>query len=130
MLVSGSIVRVVLHLGDLSVTQPCFDLQLLFFVIMDQQAVSTAGRLSNDCSLHVADALALDKLMKALRHQPQLEALDIQFQGPYLSSDQWALDDPYLEDYRDVSDVTARMFQPAWRSACLLLQNSQMFRLR
>lgn len=93
-----------------------------------------AGRLSDDCTLHVADAVAVDKLMKALRNQTQLEAVNIQIQGPWLPSpDQGVysgMEDAHYAEYKCASKITAQLFIPVWKSACNLFKHGQMFQLR
>lgn len=113
-----------------------------------------AGQQSDDCSLHVADAIAVDRLIKALPSQSQLEAVEVAFGGAillnqarardYSDSNESSRDDfdsdeedemeaeaeEEADEYRDVCDVTAQMFQLAWMSVCRLLENVHLFRLR
>lgn len=104
-----------------------------------------AGQQSDDCSLHVADAVAVDALLKSLSTQTQLESVEIAFGGAILpdweediasdmDSDEEAMIEAEAEDevetYRHVSAITAQMFHPAWTSVCRLLEGSCMFRLR
>lgn len=106
----------------------------------------SAGQLSDDCSLHVADAVAVNRLMKSLKSQTQLEAIEVAFGGPVFSdlhlsehyldnediNEQVILDEQWRRqlDYHDVSEITAQMFLPAWSSICKLMENSQIFKLR
>ncbi len=107
--------------------------------------LASAGDQSDDCSLHVADAVAVDTLLKALSHQTQLESVEIAFGGPILphyesivGSDMDSEEEEMLEaeaeeeadTYRQMSAITAQMFHPVWTSVCRLLEGSCMFRLR
>ena len=107
--------------------------------------LASAGQQSDDCSLHVADAVALDTLLKALSNQTQLESIEIAFGGAILpdweediasdmDSDEEAMieaeADEEVEIYSHVSAITAQMFHPAWTSVCRLLEGDGMFRLR
>ena len=102
-----------------------------------------AGKQSGDCTLHVADATAVNKLIKSLAAQTQLEVLEITFEGAISpdedrdsDSDDWSeagmgggLASEDIAEYRRVSAVTAQMFHPAWSSMCELLENAQMPKL-
>lgn len=96
--------------------------------------------------MHVADAVAVDKLITALSTQSQLETVEIAFGGAFLS-DPDELDVPAdmspdeeadLYDameaendmYRQTSAITAQTFHPAWTSLCTFLENGNTFRLR
>jgi len=107
--------------------------------------LTSAGQQSDDCSLHVADAVAVDSLLKALSNQTQLEFVEIAFGGAILpdweeeiGSDMHSDEEEMLEAeaeeeveaYRHVCAITAQMFQPAWTSVCRLLEGSCMFGLR
>ena len=107
--------------------------------------MTSAGQQSDDCSLHVADAVAVDSLLKALSNQTQLEFVEIAFGGAILpdwedniTSDMDSEEEEMLEEeaddefkaYRHVSAITAQMFHPAWTAVCRLLEDSCMFGLR
>lgn len=96
--------------------------------------------------MHVADAVAVDKLIKALSAQTQLETVEVEFGGLILpTSDDIHIPsdfdsdedlDPYYalevenEEYRVTSAITAQMFAPAWMSVGNFVEDSNMFRLR
>ena len=96
--------------------------------------------------MHVADAVAVDKLIKALSAQTQLEAVEVIFAELILPSpddidvpsdfDSDEDPDPYhaLEaenaEYRRTSAITTRMFAPAILSLCTFVEDSNKFRLR
>ena len=107
--------------------------------------LASAGQQSDDCSLHVADAVAVDSLLKALSTQTQLESVEIAFRGAILpdwekdiasdmDSDEEAMiqaeAEEEIETYRRLSAITSQMFHSAWTSVCTLLEDSRMFRLR
>ena len=101
----------------------------------------TAGEQNENCSVHVADAVAVDRLIKTLPNQSQLETLVIAFRScaSYATLSDMDLDeeadmeDEFREDmemYRRVCDITAQMFHPAWVSVCKLMECGHMFWLR
>lgn len=94
--------------------------------------VECAGRLSDDYTVYVAHALAVDKLIKALHKQPQLISVDIILEGPTYPDPDGHYYDPeqtYSEE-RDASEITAKLFEPAWKSLCEFLQHEAMLNLR
>lgn len=96
--------------------------------------------------MYVADAVVVDKLVKALSAQTQLETVEVELAGlPNSDGIQVPIDfdfdsdehlAPYYaleadtEDYKLTSGITARMFHPAWLSLCRFVEGSNMFRLR
>ena len=107
--------------------------------------LSAAGQQDHNCSLHAADAVAVDKLLRALTTQPQLEvvvvalapALRHHWEDNATSGSDTEFDDldkmhlaQEAEQYRQDLDITAQMFHPAWASVCRLLEDGHMSRLR
>ena len=94
--------------------------------------------------MHVADAVAVDKLIKSLSAQTQLETLEVTFGEPSVSnSDDIPSDadsdgelDPYhalvweTHEHRWTLVIVTQMFAPAWLSLCRFVEDSNMFRLR
>ena len=107
--------------------------------------LSAAGRQSDNYELHVADAIAVDKLLRALPTQSQLEVVEVAFEAALLHNwedDATAGSDTEGDDsdqiyfaqqaqyYTKNFDITAQMFHPAWASVCRLLEDGNMSRLR
>ena len=87
--------------------------------------------------MHVADAVAVDKLIKALSAQTQLDTIEVIFREPILYSASDFDSDSGLDtleadnaEYRVTSAITTRMFAPAILSLCTFVEDSNMFRLR
>lgn len=92
----------------------------------------------------MADAIAVDRLIKALTAQSQLETVEVAFGGAILPSQEEMSDftdsdeeaemeaeaEEEADHHREVCNVTAQMFHPAWTSVCKFMENSHMFRLR
>lgn len=88
----------------------------------------------------------MDRLLKALPTQSQLETVEIAFQGVVYNGEGYPIsmeegDDDLkpevdadatqvVEEYRHKTAITAKMFHPAWASVCRLLQEGRMSRLR
>ena len=108
--------------------------------------LSAAGEKGWDCSLHVADAVAVDRLLRALPTQSQLETVEIAIEGIVYDGEDHPIsmeegDDDVeteidadaaevVDMYRQMSAITAKMFHPAWASVCRLLEDGRMTRLR
>lgn len=103
-----------------------------------------AGNLSSDCSYHIADAIAVNNLIKALATQRQLETVEVAFDRAFLpltigepldlsDSEEEDLDEDLNEkvaEYDRVSSMTAKLFHPAWMAVCKLMEHGDLFRLR
>ena len=101
-----------------------------------------AGKQSRDCSLHVADAMALIKLIPALKCQTDLETLTIDMEAafppdlgdPYSSNydeeDDDDFVDPMSREFHLVSAVTAKLFHQTWHLLGELLEDTRMVNLK
>ena len=96
--------------------------------------MSGAGLQSTDGALHVADAIAVERLIQALPSQSQLETVEVAFEGAILTNPEvpgGSLDSSAEADKcREMCDMTAHMFHRAWMQVRRLMENGHMFRLR
>lgn len=106
--------------------------------------MSGAAQLSDDSPLDAAEAFAVDRLIKALPTQSQLESIEVVFGDAILpiqepprarvdSAEEAAMEAEAAKEankLRKGCDMTAKMFLPAWMSVHTLMRNSHMFRLR
>ena len=92
----------------------------------------------------------MDRLIRALPTQSQLETVEVRFGGAtFRDREGFAItasgiiedDDGFepeidanvakeMEEYRQMSAITAQMFHPAWASVCRLLEDGHMSMLR
>lgn len=105
--------------------------------------LSCAGIQTSNCSWHIADANAVNNLIKALATQRQLETVEVAFASAILppeadsdfsDSEEEDMDfgdhETVADEYGRVSSMTAKLFHPAWMAVCKLMENGELFRLR